>query len=116
MVHWGIHCCVGVWHAAGADDIDANPDAAGDYLSNDDIACPTGGSSRRPSSRHGNDHNLCQVRETVTAAIELSAEGLLQQINEYKCIRDLGVGATAEVNDLEGERGLGGRGDGGGLS
>lgn len=33
----------------------------------------------------------------MTAAIELSADGFLQQINEYECIRDLGVGATAEV-------------------
>ncbi|CAM9626964.1 unnamed protein product, partial [Ectocarpus sp. 12 AP-2014] len=38
-----------------------------------------------------------QVRETMTAAIELSADGFLQQINEYECIRDLGSGATAEV-------------------
>ena len=34
----------------------------------------------------------------MTAAIELSADGFLQQINEYECIRDLGNGATAEVN------------------
>lgn len=34
----------------------------------------------------------------MTAAIELSADGFLQQINEYECIRDLGVGATAEVS------------------
>ena len=39
----------------------------------------------------------CQVRETMTAAIELSSDGFLQQINEYECIRDLGAGATAEV-------------------
>ncbi|CAM9635459.1 unnamed protein product, partial [Scytosiphon promiscuus] len=38
-----------------------------------------------------------QVRETMTAAIELSADGFLQQINEYECIKDLGAGATAEV-------------------
>eukprot|EP00752_Nemacystus_decipiens_P002991 g2775.t1 len=38
-----------------------------------------------------------QVRETMTAAVELSADGFLQQINEYECIRDLGSGATAEV-------------------
>lgn len=45
--------------------------------------------------------SLCfrgKVRETMTAAIELSADGFLQQINEYECIRDLGNGATAEVN------------------
>lgn len=41
---------------------------------------------------------LGQVRETMTAAIELSADGFLQQINEYECIRDLGSGATAEVS------------------
>ena len=33
----------------------------------------------------------------MTAAIELSSDGFLQQINEYECIRDLGAGATAEV-------------------
>lgn len=37
----------------------------------------------------------------MTAAIELSADGFLQQINEYECIRDLGVGATAEVRNGE---------------
>lgn len=34
----------------------------------------------------------------MTAAIELSSDGFLQQINEYECIRDLGAGATAEVS------------------
>ncbi len=38
-----------------------------------------------------------KVRETMTAAVELTADGFLQQINEYECIRDLGTGATAEV-------------------
>ncbi|CAM9913954.1 unnamed protein product [Discosporangium mesarthrocarpum] len=38
-----------------------------------------------------------QVRETEIADVELTADGFLQQINEYECIRDLGVGATAEV-------------------
>lgn len=43
-----------------------------------------------------------KVRETMTAAVELTADGFLQQINEYECIRDLGTGATAEVGTAEG--------------
>lgn len=41
-----------------------------------------------------------QVRETMTAAIEFSAEGFLQQVNEYECIGDLGFGAMTEVSSF----------------
>lgn len=90
--YWSVACCVDMWGAASA----AAAAKASTALTKDEIA--SCGIACRSGRRHQRRRD--QVRETMTAAIEFSADGFLQQINEYECIRDVGFGAMTEVSSF----------------